>query len=306
MLMIKAYPVCERPDRKISSPFGSAGAWWIPALLGMIMLSACSSMVSSATHRLAGNLADAIADNDDAATIEAAGPAYLVMMDAMVRGNPKDPQLLIKAAGLYGAYAGAFVQDLERSRKLTAKAMAYAQDAVCLIHPRDCALRQTSFKQFKDRMDQIAVKDVPAYYTLGASWAGWIQSRRDDLNAVAELSRVETLMRRVLELDEGYMQGSAHLYLGVMSILLPPALGGKPDAARQHFERAIELSDGRNLMVKVMYARHYARMLFDRGLHDRLLKEVLSSKADHPGYVLVNTVAQQQARQLLDTAKDYF
>ena len=113
-------------------------------------------------------------------------------------------------------------------------------------------------------------------------------------------------MHRVLQLEEGHMQGGAHLYLGVLSILLPPALGGRPDAARHHFERAIELSDGRNLMVKVMYARHYARMLFDRPLHDRLLQEVLAADPHRPGYVLINTMAQQQARKLLQTAPEYF
>jgi len=36
-------------------------------------------------------------------------------------------------------------------------------------------------------------------------------------------------MERVVELDETYEHGSAHLYLGVMTTLLPPALGGKPE-----------------------------------------------------------------------------
>ena len=40
--------------------------------------------------------------------------------------------------------------------------------------------------------------------------------------------------------------------------------------------RAVEISGGRNLMAKVLFARHYARLVFDQGLHDRLLGEVLA------------------------------
>lgn len=278
----------------------------IGILLCLVMLSACGSVVTSASNRLAENLAGAIADHDDPVTVEAGGPAYLLMVDAMVRGNPDDPELLTRAAGLYSAYAGAFVLDPVRSRKLTAKAFEYAQRAVCRRDPANCNFRTTAYDRFEQHLARMSLTDVPSYFALGAAWAAWIQARKDDLDAVAELARVEALMQRVLDLDETHMQGRAHLYLGGLSILLPPALGGRPDAARHHFERAIVLSNGRNLMVKVVYARLYARMLYDRALHDRLLQEVLAADPRQPGYVLMNTMAQQQARQLLDTATDYF
>jgi hypothetical protein len=58
--------------------------------------------------------------------------------------------------------------------------------------------------------------------------------------------------------------------------------------------------------MKVLYARQYARAKFDRELHDRLLQEVLKTKPNIPGYTLINTLAQKQARELLDNADDYF
>ena len=39
--------------------------------------------------------------------------------------------------------------------------------------------------------------------------------------------------------------------------------------------RALEVSGDRDLSIKVDYARYYARTLYDRELHDRLLQEVL-------------------------------
>ena len=78
------------------------------------------------------------------------------------------------------------------------------------------------------------------------------------------------------------------------------------DLTPHNFERAIAISDGKNLMAKVMYAQQYARLMYDRDLHDRVLKEVLSAGADVPGYVLINTLAKQQAQSLFESAEEYF
>ena len=59
-------------------------------------------------------------------------------------------------------------------------------------------------------------------------------------------------------------------------------------------------------MVYVLYAQYYARMVFNRTLHDRLLHEALKKNPSVPGYVLMNTAAQKQARELLASADDYF
>ena len=73
-----------------------------------------------------------------------------------------------------------------------------------------------------------------------------------------------------------------------------------------HFERAIEISNGHNMMAKVVYASQYARMMFDQELHHRLLTEVIDGDPNMPGYVLINTVAQQEAAVLLADEAEYF
>jgi hypothetical protein len=275
-------------------------------LLILGMLTSCSRLVSSAANDLADNLSQAIADNDDPATVKAGGPAYLLMLDGMVRRDPQNADLLVQAATLYSTYSAAFVDDPQRSRKLTRRALDYASRALCVRDAHDCHLRSADFEVFKARIARVAKPEVPLFYAWGAAWAGWIQAHADDFEAVAELARVEAIMQRIAVLDEGYRHGSVHLYLGTFAVLVPPALGGQPEVARQHFERAIELSGGQNLMAKVVYARQYARMVYDRPLHDRLLNEVRAADPEVPGMVLQNTLAQGQARELLDTADDYF
>jgi hypothetical protein len=83
-------------------------------------------------------------------------------------------------------------------------------------------------------------------------------------------------------------------------------MGGKPDEARAYFERAIEMSEGHNLMAKTVYAQYYARMMFDQELHDRLLNEVLEAEPEYPGLTLINVLAQEQAEQLLAESKEIF
>ena len=59
-------------------------------------------------------------------------------------------------------------------------------------------------------------------------------------------------------------------------------------------------------MAKVLYAKHYARLIFNRELHDKLLTEVIQSKTAIPELTLTNTLAQQQAREYLRNSADYF
>jgi TRAP transporter T-component len=275
-------------------------------LLALITLPACSRVVSMAADDLADNLSHAIANNDDPETVREGAAAYLLMLDGMIYSDSDNEALLTKAAALYSTYSAAFVEDPERSRKLSTRALGYAERAVCVRYPDDCGLRQAPFETFAARIQRMAPADVPVFYTLGAAWAGWIQAHKDDLEAVAELSRVEAIMQRIVDLDETYQQGSAHLYMGTFAVLVPPALGGKPEVARDHFERAILLSKCENLMAKVVYAQQYARMVFDRELHDRLLTEVLAADPHVPELVLQNTLAQDRARVLMDSADDYF
>ena len=68
----------------------------------------------------------------------------------------------------------------------------------------------------------------------------------------------------------------------------------------------MELSGGRHLLAETQFARQYARLMFDQALHDQLLQQVIAADPREPGLTLSNTLAQQQARILLDNASDYF
>lgn len=255
---------------------------------------------------IAERLSSALLDQDDPETVEAGAPAYLILIDGLIADDPKNEALLLSGAKLYSAYAGVFVKDPERAKRLTARARGYAERALCQHRRTLCDLASQPFDIYRDSIAGLEKNEVPTLYAYAAAWAGWIQARGGNWSAVADLAKVRLAMERVVALDENHDHGNAHLYLGVMASLLPPSLGGKPAEGRAHFERALELSHSRDLMVKVEYARRYARLVFDRGLHDRLLNEVLAAPAAAPGLTLSNTLAQRAARDLLKSADKYF
>lgn len=269
-------------------------------------LTGCSLFIGNAVDNAADNLTTAILNQDDPETVRDGAPAYLLLMDSLVEGAPQDPEILQSASSLYAAYAAVFVEDPERAARLAVRSRNYAARGLCETRESGCGLVELSFDEVEIRLADFDQQDVDALYTLAVSWLVYIRTHSEDWKAIADLPKVEAVLQRLLQLDESYENGSIHLFLGVLKTLRPPALGGEPEVAKVHFERAIEISQGRDLSVKVEYARNYARVLYERELHDRLLTEVLETDPVYPGLTLMNTVAQREAIVLLAEADDYF
>ncbi|MBV1871567.1 MAG: TRAP transporter TatT component family protein [Gammaproteobacteria bacterium] len=269
-------------------------------------VAGCVTIVSKAGEKAGSNLAGAILNSNDLETIKAGTPAYLILLDSLIQAEPNSSALLSSAAQIVNAYAGAFVEEPERAKILSEKSLDYAARAACLHNKELCSSRAKNFEAFKASLSSLDSKDVSAIYTLGSSWASWIQANSDDWNSIAQMARVQLIMETVVKLDEQHDKGGAHLYLGTLASLLPPALGGKPEVGKRHFIRAIELSENKNLLVKTLYAELYARLVFDQELHDRLLNEVLASDATTPDLTLINTFAQKKAKKLLAESNEYF
>ncbi len=269
-------------------------------------LTGCSSLIASSTAKLASSVERGLEDQTDPELVRLAAPAYLVLLDGMIADSPGEPALLRAGASLYTAYAGAFVDSPDRARTHTERGRRYGLAALCAEAPATCGFEEMRYEAFERALAGTRPRDLAALYVSGSSWAAWIQARRGDWSAMADAARVEAIMHRVVGFDDAFEDGAAHLYLGVLATLLPASLGGRPEEGRQHFERAIELSGGRNLYAKVLLAREYARMAFDRELHDRVLTEVVEADPVAPGMTLANVLAQEEARRLLADSEGYF
>ncbi|MEX0976313.1 MAG: TRAP transporter TatT component family protein [Woeseia sp.] len=314
-------PVCRRmkspasiypavsPGGRLHSAAGETRRWKTSLAVffcALTLSSGCASLMSSAASGLADNLSMAVLNQNDPETVRDGAPAYLLLLDSFLEGNPDDPELLAAAANLYAAYGSIFADEPGRAARLTERARLYGTRAICEGFRQSCGWQEMNFEQFEASLADLGPRHADLVYSYAVASLAWIRAHSDDWNALAELPQMEALLGRYLEIGGGDRRGSAYTFLGVLTTLRPPSLGGDPEQGRAYFERAIELTDGQDLAVKVEYARGYARMLYERELHDRLLNEVLAAEPQVPGYTLTNVLAQRDAAELLETADDYF
>ena len=275
-------------------------------LLAACLLSACANVVRKATNQFAENLTSAILDSDDPGTVRDGVPAYLLLIDGVIGGDPQNADALLAGAKLYGAYAGGFVDDAARAQRMAERAYGYARRALCIEEKELCSALDGPYDRFAAALAQSSPKHIAALYGFASAWAGRIQVNSGDWNSIADLPKLQALLQRSAGIDARYDAGGAYMYLGVINSIRPASLGGKPDEGKADFDKALELSDGKNQMIRVLYAQFYARLVFDQALHDKLLNEVLAADPVAPKLTLINTLARRRAKALLDSGKDYF
>lgn len=280
--------------------------WRWLALPLTVFLTGCSVFIDRATSDMADNLSSAILNQDDPKIVRDGAPAYLLLMDSLIEGDPHNASILGAAASLYAAYGIVFVEDEQRSKRLTARAFSYGQRAICEQNESGCGLGDLNFEEFEQALQETRQRDSDALYSFAVSWLAFTRAHSDEWGVLADLPRVELVLLRVQALDPEFETANVDLYLGVLNSLRTPALGGDPEVGRKHFENALAASGGRDLTVKLEFARTYARLMYDRELHDELLKQVLAADPIQPGYTLFNVLAQQEAVGLLADGDDYF
>lgn len=271
------------------------------SLVVFSLLTACS------VGNLPNNLSRSMMNQEDPEIVAAGAPAYLLLLDALILTYPDDEEFLLAGARLYGAYAGVFAADENQAKLMANKAMDYARRALCEYDDDLCLATEGQLDELTALLnDEYDDDDVPVVYAFASAWAGWIQANSDDWNAIAQVGKVKAMMQWVVGYEPDYDNATVQVYLGVLETQLPPSLGGKPEVGRNYFEQALAYTNDRHLMAKVLFAKQYARLLFDQELHDRLLQETLDADPEMEGLTLINTLAQRQAAELLTESAEYF
>ncbi|MEE4245333.1 MAG: TRAP transporter TatT component family protein [Kangiellaceae bacterium] len=276
------------------------------AAVSAVVMSGCTTVITSAGNNLADQLGRAVAASDDLETVKDGIPAYMLLLEGIMQDEKDNSDLLLSSANLYTAYSAIFVTDSTRQKLMAGKAHRYSLLAACIEEEELCDLKSLKYEPFIAAINELDEDEIGLLYTLGRSWAAHMQASADDWREAVHLPKVKYIMERVIELDETIDNGSAHYYLAIINSLVPPALGGKPQLALKHFNIADQLTNKQNLMIKVTMAERYARVIFDRDLHDKWLNEVVNSDVDSDKFRLTNTIAKQKAAELLSSANDFF
>lgn len=290
-------------------------------VLGCLMLSGCS-IRGLAVNALADSLAesgDVFASDEDPELIRDAVPFALKTTESLLAEKPDHPGLLLSACSGFTQYAYAFVAiDAERleATDYEAALRGYDRALALYLRARDYCLRALEGRSPgvrrrlettpSEALGDFGRDDVPLLYWSAASWGSAISLALDRPEITIDLPAVEALAGRALELDEAWERGRVHELMMSLAAL-PEAMGGSRDRARRHFERAVELSDGRSAGTFVGFAESVAVPAQDRAEFERLLERALAIDPDAvPSMRLANVIAQRRAEWLLTRVDELF
>jgi len=222
-------------------------------------------------------------------------PACILMIESSLSTSPDDPQLLRAAGDLYSFYGVHLIKDEKSARRMTQHALEYTLRAAGADIPGIEDARKMDFEVFEAIVSRAGKSDVPALFSLGSVWMDWIRVRKDDLDAIADLSKIETIMEGVVRLDATYRAGAAYFYLALLAAWQPAEDG----VVEAHFRRAIAAADGKSLMPSVFHAL-WLRDMDDARRCQQLLQGIVESgMPDAPAYTLINQLALEKAQQAL-------
>ncbi|MBU1169738.1 MAG: TRAP transporter TatT component family protein [Proteobacteria bacterium] len=278
----------------------------IPMVL--VCFSACSMKVQMVRSMvpLMDDMNAAVNMNTDIEMVRDAFPFVLIQLDGFITVDPNE-DMLLNACEAYSGYSFAFVEDVDNKRagRLYSKAREYGIQA--LKHNGFFAenYKRTDL-EFSELLAGFSRRDVPALYLTANAWMGWISLNLDDPETFMDIPKVVAMLNKIIELDETYYYGSAHVLLGTY-YSVPKAVGGNPEKARYHFNRAFEISDNKMLIFHYLYAKYYATQSLDKALFTQMLDKVMSSPDTiFPEMGFVNALAKWKAGNLYQKADEFF
>ncbi|MEN8206529.1 MAG: TRAP transporter TatT component family protein [Pseudomonadota bacterium] len=275
-----------------------------------LLLAGCSTgkLVVRGSQTIMDSGIVAMNSETDLQLARAAMPANLKLMEGMLLEDPENIDLLLFAAqGFYG-YSYGFIEteDPARAGALYRRCYSYARRTFSL-RGFDIDPETASSDDLQATVASAGKGDVPALFWTASCLGKWADMNRDNIAGVAGLSNVAILMQRVIELDDSYYYGAAHLFFGVYYGGLSPMFGGDYALAEQHFQRAAEINHDNLLLVDLLHAEFLDRQQLNQAAFHQRLVGILEAPDDlYPQMALINAISKHKAALLLEHEGDWF
>ncbi len=284
---------------------------------GMLRRAGASSLAETFTQTSGSNV---FAQDNDPELVGQALPFALKTYEALLASDPQNQDLYRFAAEAFVTYTSAFVQEeAERLEETDFQRAQYLRQraAKLYLRGRNYALSglNVGHHGFEERVRQkrgqalkaLSPRDVPLLYWAAAGWAGAISADVKNMNLLADLPVVDAMMRRALDLDEGFEDGAIHEFFITYEGERSEAMGGSAERALEHFERVIMLTGGKKASPYVLLASSVAVRQQDYRMFKELLGQALAINPDAVlKWRLSNTLAQEKAKWLLDRSGELF
>ena len=314
--------------------FCRSAAFWVLGSL-LLVCTACSPrhLVVDQMAEMVHTGMSAFEHDDDLALVEQAIPANIKLMEVLLANRPDHPELLVLLARLYGSYAFAFGEDRMEAESLRSndsasgpfggapndlaealrtradgyyeKGLEYALRALSVRHP-DCRERLKNLRTSAGFFEGLQHEDVPALFWYAFNLGGHVNLNRHSVRVLAQAHLAEKAAKRVLDLDQTYFNGGAHLFLMVYYASRSPMMGGNPSAAQNHYRRLKAVAGSDFLLAELLYARFFHVQAGDRKAFEAALQAVIEAPPGPDRYRLYNAMAQKRARRYLDAADRFF
>ncbi len=279
------------------------------ALMSLVLINGCS--LTTIAVRSTGTILDAgfesLMSEDDLVLAKTAIESDLKLLEGLLRADPENKKLLLLAAQGFTSYALAFVEDEnpERAEKLYLRGRDYGSKWLEKSYGINL-LEMNDLDEFNSAVNGLPGKAVPGVFWMGNAWASSILLSLDDVSAVADLVRTETMMKFVLENNESYYYAGAHLFFCAYYGGRPRMLGGDPEKASYHIQRQQELG-GKNFLIGELFKVKYVDLpAFDEDSAREGLEKILRYDLElAPEIRLVNRIAQKKAEVLLKNLDEY-
>ena len=300
-------------------------ARFMACALAVAVLPGCGSfrrvMIGGAAEAFSGaRTVEVFSSDNDPELVADAMPLALKTYEVLLSEDPRNKGLHLAAASGFVQYAVAFVEeeaerledtDLAESRRqrarvalLCRRGVGYGLAGLEIEHP---GFTERLREDAREALKWMSPNDVPLLYWAGAGWGKVIASEPSNMARVAEMSLVEAIMRRVLELDEGYGEGDVHEFFIAFEGGRSEAMGGSADRAREHYRRALELSAGKKASPHVTLAATVAVREQDLRAFRDLLGDALAVDPEAvKRWRLGNILARRRAERLLGSVPDLF
>jgi predicted anti-sigma-YlaC factor YlaD len=294
--------------------------------LSILTLAACFLLACSPRAFVVNRMADAassggdvFARDDDPELVRDAVPFALKAMESLLASSPDHKGLLTALCKGFTQYAAAFVrQDAEEAQDPGTRRAGMERARRLLLRARGYGVRGLSAGRegFAAALSgdpvgaaaRVGSQDVPLLYWTASAWILAVSSSSDDPSLLADLPRIEALMRRALALEERYDDGAIHEFFVAFEGGRPEAMGGSVERARHHMERAMALSAGKKISPLATFAETVSVRLQDRKGFLELLDRALAfdARSAAPEHRMGNLVSQRRARWLKGRVDELF
>ncbi len=276
--------------------------------LSVLLLTSCMRVALRVSPSLFPNLTTSIFEECDIELARNAIPANLKLLEGLLKNDPENKQILTTLSMGFGGYSMLFVEgdDPERASRLYLRARDYGigalgEKGVGLKNAMD---RKEDLQSLLQRLGKEALEPL---FWITVSWNAWINLNLDKPAALAQLSVSQALLERVMEIDATYFQGLPHILMGVSLSARPPMLGGNVKQAKEHFDKALQLSHGKFFLAQYYFARYYAVRVQDKALFLGLTGEVEKmNPRELRDVCLINSVMQHKAKRLREMVDEFF